>query len=433
MLDESSLDGELGEGGQRSWGTSITVGGTTYATSLFWQPLQNPNDPMQEIEETSSAVLEGSDLFCIKGGRAPQFGICVSQEGYKSGQFVAACSLVTAVDNLSSFIAVFKTNEGWWYTCVRNDIILSDGDMLFLTEDEAKSQFMSMLAVPDWGMKIAPKDWGIDDTQEVSLSDLMQRGARAKLQKIKGLRGTKLVLIVVLSLIVGGWLISSLIDKLLFTPVKKPVVVPIRPKAVVEEQVEVRPVAKPWERLVNPTTFMTNCFNGIKQLSSVSPPGWNIGNISCTGTSVATSWSRDVGFMSLAEEAIRKSNLEFATYEFDAGGNSLGASLSLPPLDTVESPPLYNMKDLRNIINNEFQTMNLPIAIGEKTVQVDAGQPNIPPSTYSLLSFSITSPHNPLTWISFLTKYSGLEINLVTYSPSGDNWHYEGAIYVLPN
>ena len=88
MLDESQLDDGLGGGGSRTWGTSITVGGTTYATSLFWQPLQNPTDPMQEIEDTSAAVLEGSDLFCIKSGRAPQFGICVSQEGYKSGQYV---------------------------------------------------------------------------------------------------------------------------------------------------------------------------------------------------------------------------------------------------------------------------------------------------------------------------------------------------------
>lgn len=432
MLDESSLDGEVGEGSQRSWGTAITVGGTSYATSLFWQPLQNPNDPMQEIEDTSSAVLEGADLFCIKGGRAPQFGICVSQEGYKSGQCVAACSLVTAIDNQSSFIAVFKTNEGWWYTCVRNDIILSDGDMLFLTEEEAKNQFMSMLAVPDWGMKIAPREWGIDDTQELSLIDIMQRGARAKLQKIKRLRGTKLILIIALSLIVGGWLVSSLIDKLFFAPVKRPVVVPIRPKAIVmEEQVEAKPVPKPWENLVDPTIFMKNCFNGIKQLSSVSPPGWKIGNLSCVGSAVATSWTRDVGFVYLAEQALKESNLEFAAYSFDASGNSLSASINLPAIETLESPPSYNYTELRNIINNEFQIMNLPISIGEKSVQVDSGQPDVPPATYNMLTFGITSPHNPITWISWLTKYSGLEINLVTYSPEGDTWHYEGVIYVL--
>ena len=164
MLEDAKLlDDDIdGATAQRSWGTSITVDGVQYATSLFWQPLQNASDPFQEVEEASAGVLEGADLFCIKGGKAPQFGICVSQEGYKSGENVAAVALATALSNVGSFIAVFKTNEGWWYTCIRNDIILSDGDMLFLTEEEAKEQFMSMLAVPDWGKKIAPKEWGFD-------------------------------------------------------------------------------------------------------------------------------------------------------------------------------------------------------------------------------------------------------------------------------
>lgn len=433
MLDDASLDDGFSDSQKKSWGTGITVDGATYATSLFWQPLQNPADPMQEIEETSAAVLEGSDLFCIKSGRAPQFGICVSQEGYKSGQYVAACSLVTAMENQSSFIAVFRTVEGWWYTCVRNDIILSDGDMLFLSEEEAKNQFMSMLAVPDWGMKIAPKEWGIDDTEEIALAELMQRGARAKLQKIKALRGTKLLLLVVLSLVIGGWLISSLVDKLLFTPVKKPVVVPVRPKAIVqqeEKQAEVV-VPKPWEKMLNPKTVLSNCYTGVKKISSVSPPGWKIGQIVCTGQNVATTWTRDFGFIALAEKAIANSEVKLTGYGYDAGGNSLTGTLDLPPVEIVKSPPQYNLIDLRQTINNEFQMMNLPITLGEEAIQMESGYPNIPPSTYQRLKFDINSPYDPITWTGLLMKYSGLEINMITYSPDGGTWHYEGDIYVL--
>lgn len=431
MIEGSEFDSDAEDGGQRSWGTSITVGGTTYATSLFWQPLQNPNDPMQEIEESSNTVLDGADLFCIKSGRAPQFGICVSQEGYKSGQYAAACSLTTAMDNLSSFVGVFKTNGGWWYVCVRNDIILSDGDMLFLSEDEAKSQFMSMLAVPDWGMKIAPAEWNIEETQEVNLAELLQRGAKAKLQKIKGLRGTKLLLIVVLSLVIGGWLISSLIDKLLFTPVKKPVVVPIRPKPIIEQQVEVKPVPKPWERLADPKEFMQNCFNGVKQITAVTPPGWRIGVIACNGVSVSTSWTRELGFLSVAKDALERSPIKLTSYSFDPSGNAMSGSLNLPKLDILESPPAYNMTELRNIINNEFQTMNLPISLVNGSTSVPSNQPNVPPTVFAKLVFSLNSPHDPTTWIDLLTKYSGIEINLITYTQNSGVWHYEGAIYVL--
>ena len=188
MLEEAKLlDDDYDADGRRTWGTSIELDGVTYATSLFWQPLQNKDDPFTEVGEASEGVMEGADLFCIKQGKAPQFGICASKEGYKSGQNVAAVTLATAMADRSSFVAVFKVSNGWWYTCIRNDIILSDGDMLFLNEQEAKDQFLSMLAVPDWGRKIAPPEWGIEETEYPDLQKIMAQGMRAKLQKIKAL------------------------------------------------------------------------------------------------------------------------------------------------------------------------------------------------------------------------------------------------------
>lgn len=427
MLDDSVLDDEYGDNAHRSWGTSISIGGVSYATSIFWQPLQNPSDPMHEIESSASAVMEGADLFCIKGGRTPQFGICVSQEGFKNGQYVAAASLVGAMDNLSSFIGVFKVPEGWWYVCVRNDIILSDGDMLFLNEEEAKNQFLSMLVVPDWGMKIAPASWEIEETKEISIEESIQRGPHVKLKKIKGLRGTKLILIVVLSLIVGGWLVSSLIDKLLFTPVKRPVVVPVRPKimAPVEEVVQ---ISKPWETLVDPRQFVENCFYNIKKIRSLQPPGWPIGNIVCDGKSVSTNWTREIGFLAIAQQAINKSDINFSSYWFDETGTVLSASISLPEIATTAAPPEYRNAELRNILNNEFQSLNLPISLSNASFEVVNGKNR---QTFRQLKFQINSPHDPIRWLGLLIKYSGLEFNLITYSPKENIWHYEGVIYVL--
>ena len=441
MLEDAKLlDEDYDESsGKRTWGTSINIDGVNYATSLFWQPLQNSGDYLQEVEEASNSILEGADLFCIKGGKAPQFGICVSHEGYKNGETVAAVALVTALSNVSSFVAVFKTAEGWWYTCVRNDIILSDGDMLFLNEEEAKSQFMSMMAVPDWGRKIAPKEWGIEDTEELDLGEMIARGAKIKLQKIKGLRGSKLIMVVVISAVVGLWLVSSLIDKLFLTPAKRPVVVPVRPKVV--QQVEVKEVPKPWEQIKNPVQFMQGCYEGITKLATIMPPGWKIGVISCSGTVAATSWTREIGPLSWADAAMKNSGLELAGYSFDPSGNSMTASLPLKPAETLTSPPEKTMTDLRNAVNNEFQSLGLQISLGEETKKSAAqppaggakGSKTAPAVTtvFKALTFNFNSPHSPLTWIPLLTKYSGLEIRMITYSPDSDVWHYEGAIYVL--
>ena len=113
---------------------------------------------------------------------------------------VAAVALATALSDRSSLVAVFKVENGWWYVCIRNDIILSDGDMLFLNEEDARNQFESMLAVPDWGRRIAPPEWGYEDTEYPDLEKILARGGKAKLKKIKALRGTKLVMVVVIVL-----------------------------------------------------------------------------------------------------------------------------------------------------------------------------------------------------------------------------------------
>lgn len=435
LLDEDYDDA----GGKRTWGTALNIDGVNYATSLFWQPLQNSGDYLQEVEEASNSILEGADLFCIKGGKAPQFGICVSHEGYKTGESVAAVSLVTALSNVSSFVAVFKTKEGWWYTCVRNDIILSDGDMLFLNEEEAKNQFMSMMAVPDWGRKIAPQEWGLEDTEELDLGETIARGAKVKLQKIKGLRGSKLITVIAISAVVGLWLVSSLIDKLFLTPAKRPVVVPVRPKVV--QQVEVKEVPKPWESIKSPTRFMQNCHEGVMRLAGIMPPGWEIGVINCTGTSAATSWTRQLGTMEWIETALKNSGVELSGYSFDPSGNSLSATLNLSALEPLLSPPDKTQTDLRNELNNLFQSLGLQISLTDERITLQSARPAggkgpqaaqaVAPVIVNLIKFSFNSPHDPLIWLDLLTKYSGLEIRMITYTPSSNTWHYEGAIYVL--
>ena len=237
MLEDAKLLDQDYDANANKFASEITVDGVSFATGLFWQPLQNVDDPVTEVNDAAQGILEGADLFCIKQGKAPQFGICTSSQGYKSGMMAGAVTVATALGGLSSFVAVFKVDKGWWYVCVRNDIILSDGDIVFLSEDEAKNQFMSMLAVPDWGRKIAPKDWGIDGTEDVDISSLMGKGMRVKLQRIKALRGAKLYMVIAISSVVAMWLVSVVINSIFLAPPKRPMIEPIKPKAVVKKEV----------------------------------------------------------------------------------------------------------------------------------------------------------------------------------------------------
>lgn len=434
MLENAKLyDKDFDSNATRSWASTTVVGGTTYATGLFWQPLQNKDDPYTEIEETASSVMEGADFFALKQGKVVQFGICSSGDGYRRGMNSLAASVAMATADKSSLLAVFKVDNGWWYCCIRNDIILTDGDMLFLKEEDAKEQFSSMLTVPDWGRKIAPAEWGVDDAQSVDLVGLLADSSRAKLQKIKALRGIKLYALLLVSAVLAFWIISTFVMDVLLAPKKRPVIVaPVRPKVM--PVAPPKPVVMPWDTIKKPEEIMGYCYRDTMLLVKIMPPGWLIGGINCSDTGTTVSWRRQVGRISWVDKALKESGIKFTTKSISNDGNTLIASTSYSPT-IVKSPPAYRDVDLKNIINDLFQSLDMGIALSDKTetVNVPSPDPRTPPKkvTYRLVGFSFSSMQNPLKWQDVLTKFSGLTITNIRYDTTSAMWQYEGAIYVL--
>ena len=51
MLEDANLtDVDVEKSTEQSLGTEIVVDGVEYATNLFWQPVQNKDDPFMEVE-----------------------------------------------------------------------------------------------------------------------------------------------------------------------------------------------------------------------------------------------------------------------------------------------------------------------------------------------------------------------------------------------
>ena len=437
MLENAKLyEKDFDSSATRSWAPSTVINGTAYATGLFWQPLQNKDDPYAEIEDSAEGVLEGADLFALKPGKTVQFGVCGSADGYKKGLLSLAASVSTALADRSSFVAVFKVDNGWWYCCVRNDIILSDGDMLFLKEEDAKEQFMSMMTVPDWGRKIAPAEWGVEDTQAVDLNALLNDGVRSRLQKIKALRGPKLYAVIAVSAVVGFWILSSFVTDVLFAPKKKPMVVaPVRPKIM--KPVEEKPKVLPWDTVKNPEDVMVNCYQNSMQLIKIMPPGWKINGINCTDGGVTASWRREVGRIAWADKALNESGVKISTRSLSADGNTLIAGISFS-LKVMKSPPAYTSTELKNTLNDLFQSLSVPVSLSDQQLTVQPQQTNnsgfrrqTKPDIYKMVKFSFSTPQNPMMWRDILTKFSGLVITNIRYDTQNGTWYYEGTIYVI--
>ena len=427
MLEDANLDenksGTSVQSDGRTWGTSFSINGSVYATSLFWQPLRNIDDPYTEITEASENVLEGADLFCLKRGKSPQFGLCISAQGYAKNMPVAAVSMAGILSETSSFLAVFKVDNGWWYVCVRNDVILSDGDMLFYNEEEAKQQFQSMLVVPDWGYKIAPKEWGIDDTTEMDLSTLFKTAPKAKLEKVHALRGPKLIMLVAAAIVIGVWLISTLLSSLLNSKPPKPIVAPVAIKKV--EREAPKPEPKPWEVLPDPIQTTAFCFKAIQDVVGISTPGWRIGGITCSKDGLVTSWNMEVGRLSWIDKALENSGVTFSSRSISPNGRQVMASVPIGKIETRNSPPKLNAVDLVNMINDLFQGLQMGISLNSQTWTSPQG------NVYKSVHFSFSSKHDPKEWLDILTKFSGLTVNVIKYETNSNTWYYEGAIYVL--
>ena len=408
---------------EKAWKSSFTEGGKTYAASLFWQPLLNEENPLPEVKEAAENVLEGADLYVTRKGKSAQFGLAASSQGFSRGLPSAAIALVSGIGNVTSFLGVFKVDTGWWYICFRNDVILSDGDTLFVNEKDAKDQFISMLAVPDWDILFAPPEWGIEETKGDSLGGLLNKGLQVKLEKIATSNDMVMLAVIIVCFAIILWFAYSSLKGLFFTPVRAPVIAPVQQAQV---PAYIPPEPKPWEKIYNPIDVMKNCYTATKKAVQILTPGWKLEGITCTPESgVVTSWRRELGRMTWMEQALRTSGVEYTSRVISKDGNTFMVTLPINELNTFNSPPEYSEEELINIINDLNQTLGINISTAQKTWVSPRG------TNYGILEYKITSNNDPLNWMELLMKFSGLTVNTIKYDINARTWQYEGEIYEL--
>ena len=407
---------------EKAWKSSFNEGGVTYAASLFWQPLINEDSPLPEVKEAAENILEGADLYVVRKGKSSQFGLAASSQGFVRGTPSAAVSLVTALGNITSFLGVFKVDTGWWYICFRNDVILSDGDTLFVNEKDAKDQFISMLAVPDWDALYAPKEWGIEETKPDALATLINRGLIVKLDKINGSNDMIMLGVVIVGFAIILWYGYSTLQNMFFAAPEAPVIAPVEQ---VEAPAPEPPEPKPWESVKNPVDIMRECYNATKKVVQVVTPGWSLEGITCNSGGLVTSWKRELGRITWMEQALDISGVTFTSRVISEDGNTFMVTVPIGEISTLNSPPEYSEKELRDIINDLNQTLDTQISMTKTSWTSPRG------ALYNIMTFGISSQQDPLTWIELLMKFSGLSVTEITYDINSSTWTYKGEIYEL--
>ena len=405
----------------KAWISTFTERGVTYAASLFWQPLLNENKPLPEIKEASENIMEGADLYVTRKGKSSQFGLASSSQGFTAGMPSAAVSLISGLGPVTSFLGVFKVSSGWWYICFRNDVILSDGDTLFISEKDAKNQLIAMLSVPDWDIVFAPADWGIEDTKADHLGPMLERGIQAKLAKVNASNDTLMMAVIIACFAVILWFGYSTLKDLFFSQPDEPVIAPVE-----IEQPKMPKEPDPWISMNNPLDVMRQCYLATQKVIQIVTPGWKIEGITCTpATGIVTSWRREMGRLTWIEQALNVSGVNFSSRVLSRDGNSVMVSVPIGEISKWNSPPEYYEDDLINIINDLNQTLDINIGYTPKVWVSPRG------TKFKLLSYAISSNNDPLIWSDLLMKFSGLTVDTITYDINSGNWTYKGEIYEI--
>lgn len=417
----------------------VSVDGQRYAVGLIWQPLQNLDDPILEIRETAESEM-GADLYCLRPAVTPQYGIGRTELEHKDGMPSLAAAVASVFADQTSLCAVFKVEEGWWLVAIRNDLILAEEDVVFSNEDEAKRAYASMMAVPDWGLRIVPEEWAMEGTESKNLAMILQKARKIRLQPVNAVRRTKFLLfIAIVIILVVVWLIYSLValwknvfpDKKIEHRIQEPVI--LEPRRPEPEK------PKPWEKVVDLSAFFNQCWTSSYQIQSIIIPGWTMGNIECTPSKASTSWrltNIQEGRLTWMNFGLEEYQLENMKVDVSASGDSATGTLEFRKMPMIVSVPRMTSAELEADLKEIKQAMNLNGL--QYTRQTLLDPPNRPDGTkpvnqktYVYYSFTVSSPLSPLEWQGFFDKFSGLELLRVQYTPMGsDNkWTYEGRIY----
>ena len=305
----------------------------------------------------------------------------------------AAPALADTLSDRTSSVSVFKVPEGWWFVAIRNDLILPEDDVLYKDEEDAKKTFFSMMAVPDWGRKIAPAEWGVEGTEEADLEGILRRGKTAKLQKVGSAHGKKIAIVgaVLLGavLIAVFYLLSSLFTS---APAPQPVITPIaKPKA----EPPPPPPPPPWEDLADPSDIVNDCADRVAKARSFAIPGWELTSAACNAFAMTSNWTAAFGRIAWFGKGF--DDLKLGTsFRKSMGEDGRNASISsdFSKVRRLNAAPAYSITELKHELTDIFNSVATSVQLGVETEgqTADPVNPNAPPRpAYRYMKFSFTS------------------------------------------
>ncbi len=422
MTDDPGLDSDVpaapSEDGTDSVGGRITCEGRFYVAGLFWQIVQDPGRGREEAVEAARSLNEPADVYCLRPGPAPQYGLGRLSSGHEPGAISAAALAAGAFSDGRSVLAAFAVPEGWWCFALRANHILPEGDRVVGTADEARA-FVEDLRDAGWDVIAAPAELGVAGSEDVPLASVLGSGRGARLVHIdargRGLRVAAMAGAVAAVLALVAWVFADEIMDLLDPP---------QPVSVRAAKPAARPAAtKPSLPTISDLAeTLESCHEGMARLT-VAVPGWRLRSLKCSGGRVAGRWERTAGEFAWLRRALGKDRVSVRLLPDGTGAT---ASVGLATMRAEATEPSEATQQIRIRFVEIFQAAGAEIRL----VVGRAPLPGEPPQ-YPKVGFEFTSRFPPSQWQEVLARFPALEIGEVIGNLEKGFWTIKGTVHAL--
>ncbi len=415
----------------------ITVGGKKYAVGLYWEVSDSTN-AARAARQAAAQSEPKADFYCVRAGnnkgRAPQFGLGDEKLGHKWGMPTAAATLANRQPG--SWAGVFVVPEGVWFIEVRDDLIAPEGDVLFADEAEAMGRLQETSARGGLERIYAPASWAIPGAEASSLASLLSGKADVRLTPVKipkkvimaGMAAAAAMVVLILVIIVIMNMREAEQERQQAEERAQQAEMMRRQseeKARLEEEERKRRLQqqalqaptfqRTWEQIPLPLVWLNGCRTAMEEIP-VSPLGWDLVSLRCTGNQVFATWNRVQGPADI-----------LPGMEIDASLRSATRVVNLPQLEPRGDTQLWPGEAISlYILRNDWQAEISYIGDDPQPVLPD-GQ-KVPPPPWVKRSVRWTVPLSPWTLKGPLVDLPGFVIQNLTWSRDG-SWQIEGVLY----
>ena len=404
---------------------TIKVGGKTYAVGLFWQPLQNQKNYLEEVKQTVQNVITSANLFCLRKGNVSQYGLGYTSKGHKSGMPSAASVIANVLRDKASALCAFKIDDGWWFVVIRNGLILSEEDTVYTEEQDVKNAYETMLNIPDWGYMIAPKEWGYENTHPLQLEDLIVKGKPEVLKTITTPVKTKDIIILLVLVAFGfNYYLKKKAEKEALEQARLARIKAEEYKRLHPPPPPPPPPPAPFETLVDIEDMAKKCAILIINSTTVVP-GWDLEHTNCSETILSSSWNRTYGNVGWIFEAQKLGYLykDIKLSAKDIAYKNVVGTIDIPIMKRISVKPIIEKVELQKRLNDIFKSVNVSVTLNDKKETVKGQNSYVKDYPYTAFSFNDTSVRLPLDWVKLLREFKA--------DNKTRQWKYNGRIYEL--